>query len=230
MVVPHVFQQRQYQGTPALGGMQRLLQILAPWRRTRRMLRGLVTLLAAATLVCGGGPARAQHDEPGRPSSATPQLGTADSPGVAVDEAVEDYLRGCFTALQALMQRRSHRHLPHACEDERLGLQQPEAVVRSSVSASTAGVLIDVTLVDQGHVVFDGYHMTPGGPSAHPASDLSAQISIVGEGEPSEAYMICVESGANFWCYQNNGRRPSFGCSWLHGTPTGCGVSNWYAL
>jgi hypothetical protein len=189
-----------------------------------------MTLLALATLVCGGGPARAQHDEPGRPRSMAPQLGPADPTSVAIDEAVEDYLRGCFTALQAFMQRRSLRHLPHACEDERLGLQQPEAVMRSSVSASTAGVLIDVTLVDQGHVVFDGYHMTLGVPFAHPASDLSAQISIVGEGEPSEASMVCVESGANFWCYRYVGRRPSFGCSWLYGTPTGCGVSNWYAL
>lgn len=230
MMLLRVVHQSQDQRASTPGSLQRPPRIWAPWRCPRRTLRGLVTLLPLTTLVCGVGPARAQPVESSTPCPTAPPLGAATPACVAVDETVADYLPGGFTALQALMQRRSHRHLPHACEDERLGLQQPEAVVRSSVSASTAGVLIDVTLVDQGHVVFDGYHMTPGGPSAHPASDLSAQISIVGEGEPSEAYMICVESGANFWCYQNNGRRPSFGCSWLHGTPTGCGVSNWYAL
>jgi hypothetical protein len=190
-----------------------------------------VTLLTLTTLVCGVGPARAHPVESSRPCPTAPHLDATSPACVAVDEAVADYLRGCFTALQALMQRRSHRHLPSTCEDERLWLQQPEAVVRSSVSASPAGVLIDATLINQEHVLFDGSRMTPGVPSAPPASDVSAQISIVGEGEPrSEAYMICVESGANFWCYQYNGRRSSFGCSWLNGTPTGCGVSNWYAL
>jgi hypothetical protein len=189
-----------------------------------------VTLLALTTLVCGVGPARAQHVASSTPCPTAPQLGAADPACVAVAEAVAGYLRGCFTALQARLLRRPHRPLPHACEDKRLRLQPPEAAVRSSVSASTAGVLIEVTLVDQGRVLFDGHSMTPVAPSDDPASDLAAQISFVGESEPSDAYMVCVESGANFWCYQHKGRRASFGCSWLNGLPTGCGVSHWYAL
>jgi hypothetical protein len=213
MMLPIVFQQQQCQNASALSSMQSPPRTLAPRRLARRTLRGFVTLLTLTTLVCGVGPARAQDYES----------------GVAVEEAVEVYLHECFTALQALMQRKSHRHLPSACEDERLRLQQPEAVVSSSVSTSRAGVLIDVTLVDQGHVVFDGNHTTPGDPADHRASDLSARLIAGITSEPVEStYTICVESGNNFWCYQPAGNTASFGCMWYHDTFIGCGVRNWY--